>query len=150
METTKKTPPNTNTETQPSLLIRPLEIDTLIKQLARAQTQFNLLLAGPRTDSPARHRHFPRIIPCTQNNNFLVFTLIKSFHLRSTAFTLSDSPRWARNSTCYDPAAQQQKQNKALTQTVESSVYTTTSYMSSKNPTQLREPPPGFEPGMVG
>jgi hypothetical protein len=31
METMKKTPPNTNTETQPSLLIGPLEVDALIR-----------------------------------------------------------------------------------------------------------------------
>jgi hypothetical protein len=31
METTKETPPNTITETLPSLLIRPLEADTLIR-----------------------------------------------------------------------------------------------------------------------
>jgi hypothetical protein len=53
------------------------------------------------------------------------------------------------DSTCYSSSSPITKAKRAVAQTVESSIHIT-SYMSSKNPSQLREPTPGLEPAMDG
>jgi hypothetical protein len=47
-------------------------------------------------------------------------------------------------------SSQTTKQNMGLGHTAENPRYIITSFMSSKNPSQLREHPPGLEPGMDG